>query len=306
MIRLKDILFEQKYPGKIAYGSRGEDVEKIQQALVDLGYDLGSYGDLDDGVDGIFGPETKRAVLQYQKDSFKDAAERTGVVSPSTWSKLFNVKVDADAIEKFEKQISVDSDLSVDNIDASGLNLDKIQFAPIPGTTNYRSGQPTLEQLKYIIQEYNIKNIIRLNGDQGSDPTSRAGGTILSSQERELAESMGVTFYPKSGDHVSAHSGFKKGQGYTKSIKYVQTILDKGHTLIHCRNGADRTGYLVAKYLQDKQGQTDEQKLWNYTTQYNSWCGMQKFFGSGYDKYAHGFIKNLDTEKYRKLCSNRS
>lgn len=185
-------------------------------------------------------------------------------------------------------------------------SLDKIQFAKIPGTTNYRSGQPTLQQLEYIIKEYDIKNIIRLNGNEGNDPTSRAGGTVYTDQERDLAEKLGVTFYPKSGEFVNAHDpwGGKKGKGYVNSIARVKRLLNKGNTLIHCRNGADRTGYLVAKYLQDTQGWNDEQELWNYTIQYNHWCKMGKFIGSGYDKYAQGFIKNLDHEKFKQLCKN--
>lgn len=44
-------------------GSSGTDVEKLQQALVDAGYDVGSSG-----VDGIFGANTAAAVKKYQQD----------------------------------------------------------------------------------------------------------------------------------------------------------------------------------------------------------------------------------------------
>ena len=45
-------------------GSSGSDVKKLQQALVDAGYNVGSTG-----VDGVFGKNTAAAVKQYQKDN---------------------------------------------------------------------------------------------------------------------------------------------------------------------------------------------------------------------------------------------
>lgn len=43
-------------------GSRGEEVKKLQQALKDKGYEINN-------VDGIFGNETKKAVMAFQKDN---------------------------------------------------------------------------------------------------------------------------------------------------------------------------------------------------------------------------------------------
>lgn len=44
-------------------GSRGEDVKKLQQQLINAGYNVGSTG-----ADGIYGKNTAAAVTQYQKD----------------------------------------------------------------------------------------------------------------------------------------------------------------------------------------------------------------------------------------------
>ena len=44
-------------------GSSGSDVKKLQQSLVDAGYDVGSAG-----VDGIYGSATAAAVKKYQQD----------------------------------------------------------------------------------------------------------------------------------------------------------------------------------------------------------------------------------------------
>lgn len=48
-------------------GSRGSQVKKIQQKLVDLGYDLGTSGPNGDGVDGQYGGKTYRAVKKFQE-----------------------------------------------------------------------------------------------------------------------------------------------------------------------------------------------------------------------------------------------
>jgi peptidoglycan hydrolase-like protein with peptidoglycan-binding domain len=55
-------------------------VEAVQQALVNAGYDVGPTG-----VDGIFGRNTKLAVIKYQKDN---GIKQTGNVGPITGGKL--------------------------------------------------------------------------------------------------------------------------------------------------------------------------------------------------------------------------
>jgi peptidoglycan hydrolase-like protein with peptidoglycan-binding domain len=56
-------------------------VEAVQQALVNLGYNLGDTGSNGDGVDGIFGEKTKSAVKKFQtsKDLYSD-----GIVGDNT------------------------------------------------------------------------------------------------------------------------------------------------------------------------------------------------------------------------------
>ena len=62
---------------QIAYGSQGSDVTELQKLLKSNGYDL--------AVDGIFGNETRSAVMNYQKDK-KLAMD--GIVGDQTWSSL--------------------------------------------------------------------------------------------------------------------------------------------------------------------------------------------------------------------------
>ena len=62
-------------------GSRGDDVRRMQESLITLGY-------LDSDADGIFGPKTEAAVLAFQKDNGLDA---TGIVGEGTGNALKNI-----------------------------------------------------------------------------------------------------------------------------------------------------------------------------------------------------------------------
>jgi peptidoglycan hydrolase-like protein with peptidoglycan-binding domain len=61
--------------------SKEQKVKKIQQFLVDNGYDLGDYGDNEDGVDGEYGGLTRKAVKEFQR---KKGLEDDGKVGPKT------------------------------------------------------------------------------------------------------------------------------------------------------------------------------------------------------------------------------
>lgn len=61
-------------------GDRGRKVVDIQAKLSRLGFSLGRTG-----IDGIFGPETERAVRTFQQ---KRNLEVDGVVGPETWHEL--------------------------------------------------------------------------------------------------------------------------------------------------------------------------------------------------------------------------
>lgn len=60
---------------------QSEDVRKVQQRLIELGYSCGKYG-----ADSIFGNSTYNAVIQFQKDLGLSA---DGIVGPKTWAELF-------------------------------------------------------------------------------------------------------------------------------------------------------------------------------------------------------------------------
>ncbi len=64
-------------------GSQGSSVRALQERLGQLGYDVGS-------IDGVFGPRTEAAVLEFQRNRRLDV---DGVVGNQTWQALFGAPI---------------------------------------------------------------------------------------------------------------------------------------------------------------------------------------------------------------------
>ena len=64
----------------IRQGDRGDDVKEMQEILIRKGYNVGSSG-----ADGIFGKNTKAAVMDFQRANGLTA---DGICGPRTWEKL--------------------------------------------------------------------------------------------------------------------------------------------------------------------------------------------------------------------------
>lgn len=70
--------------GNLTIGSRGDEVKKLQQYLIDAGYDIGSYG-----LDGVYGNDTANAVKKYQQDN---GLTVDGIAGNNTLSKLYSTQ----------------------------------------------------------------------------------------------------------------------------------------------------------------------------------------------------------------------
>ena len=174
-------------------------------------------------------------------------------------------------------------------------------FARIPGgKNNFRSDQPSLKELRYIFDKFpRIKYVIRMNGEESTG--------VPIDDERRVSEEYGKKFM-----FMSAHKGYVKGKGYTESLNNMLPYLKKGNTYIHCTHGADRTGYVVAKYLQDIGFRNwNKEQLWDYTIGYNSWHSSKLICkpGSnlGYIKYMEAFYPLPEwcrAQEDRQNCSS--
>lgn len=90
-------------PGPVAdilkTGSKGEKVKEIQERLKELGYYKGE-------IDSNYGPSTKQAVFDFQKDNF---LETDGRIGPNTKKVLFDSNTKKKTVEKDPiKQVDTD------------------------------------------------------------------------------------------------------------------------------------------------------------------------------------------------------
>ena len=88
-------------------GCKGDDVQELQEKLIDLGYDLGSWG-----ADGDFGNDTRNAVEKFQREHNVQPVD--GEVGPDTRA----------AIEKALKEpVKQEEDSDISEIPKAGLHI---------------------------------------------------------------------------------------------------------------------------------------------------------------------------------------
>lgn len=86
---------------ELHYGSEGEDVKILQQNLIALGYDCGSYG-----ADGDFGTATQSAVIAFQETNQLPATGIVDEVTQTRIAELLESSGDADASETLVVPVS--------------------------------------------------------------------------------------------------------------------------------------------------------------------------------------------------------
>ena len=77
--------------GMLHHGiNRHNEVKKLQQALILLGYDLGTDGPNGDGIDGNYGDMTEDAIIQFQTDMGYSQENIDGILGLYTLNGLIN------------------------------------------------------------------------------------------------------------------------------------------------------------------------------------------------------------------------
>jgi len=76
-------MYGTAYQPTLQQGNSGLAVQQLQRRLKDLGFSLPKYG-----VDGKFGNETRKAVMDFQYTYFGIREEVDGIVGPRTWAAL--------------------------------------------------------------------------------------------------------------------------------------------------------------------------------------------------------------------------
>jgi RHS repeat-associated protein len=116
-------------------GSTGDAVKKLQQTLMGLGYDLGSYKD-----DGIFGSKTEQAVLAFQRNS---GITIDGIVGNQTWAAL--------AAEKSRQQSGGNKCDGKTEVSSQGMSNPDAYYSNNPVIFMRESDN---EDLKELVQPY--------------------------------------------------------------------------------------------------------------------------------------------------------
>jgi protein tyrosine/serine phosphatase len=211
------------------------DVVDLQKLLISKGYYIGRFGRNQDGVDGKYGPFTKAGHKAYLES------------------------IPPEKFESVRKNMAQDF---IENVSDSTLK-NEFNFHDIPGGgNNYRSAQIPItikgkDFLGKVIDEYGIKNIIRLNYDLDDGRHKSSHPETKIEDEEKLAEYKGINFK-------------KLKSSNPEHQKIIEDYLKQGNTLIHCAHGADRTGGAVGGYLKNSLGWTTEE-IWKYTNKYNDW-----------------------------------
>lgn len=77
------------------------NVKQYQNKLKQLGYDI--------DIDGVYGPQTKSVVMNFQRDNY---LKIDGIVGPKTWEKLFSIN-EKDTISNITDTPWIDEGLKV-------------------------------------------------------------------------------------------------------------------------------------------------------------------------------------------------
>lgn len=80
----------------LSYGSRGDEVKKLQQSLISAGYDVGTTG-----ADGKYGPKTQAAVKQYQQ---ANGLSVDGIAGKNTQGKLYGATTPSNTQQQTTQQ----------------------------------------------------------------------------------------------------------------------------------------------------------------------------------------------------------
>lgn len=137
----------------------------------------------------------------------------------------------------------------------------------------FRGAQPRHEGLKQL-SRWGIKTIINLGGENSSD-------------EGKAATALGLQYF-----NVPLPSF---GRPTTEQVNKVIALLDDPNNapiFVHCKNGKDRTGTIIACYRIAHEGWTDDQAL-----------AEAKMFGLGRLKFS---MRSFVRDYYREVTAHKN
>lgn len=94
----------EEFDKELGKGANGKGVQKLQSRLKELGYDLGEFGADKNGVDGIFGSYTEKALKKFQEDA---GIAITGVYDKATHANIMQALFGTKEIEESEGVVDI-------------------------------------------------------------------------------------------------------------------------------------------------------------------------------------------------------
>lgn len=135
----------ERDPDELRRGDKNDAVRKLQENLLKLGYDLGTFGDAKNGVDGDFGSKTEAAVKKLQK---ANGLEQTGTTNAETRAALETALAKMNAQPETEtvtpEQTVAPNGTKIITITANSVNA-RVGDSTKYGTTGHLQKGTTLE-----------------------------------------------------------------------------------------------------------------------------------------------------------------
>lgn len=150
--------------------------------------------------------------------------------------------------------ILIPHNLFADEIHISGIKKILDNFHTVEKGALYRSGQLKPNRLKKYIKKNGIKTIINLRGVNSTMQWWQ--------QEKELANKLGVNFY-----NIPFNAGSFSSKKNLYKLLYLYEHAPKP-ILIHCRDGADRSGEAAAIWVLEKQRKNKKEALKQLSLKY--------------------------------------
>jgi predicted chitinase len=175
--------------------SREKKVKKIQKFLISkpYEYDLGDYGENEDGVDGKYGTLTKKAVEKFQRKKGFEEEEIDGLVGPDTAAAMggdiepvFKKKSEMSKSDETEKEDGKEDETEKED-DYSGLKGGKVKLVG-----NFSQEQKN--NIKFMIDYMESKGL--------KDPLAQIGALSVISKECNFIPKSEVPYNTTANSHI--------------------------------------------------------------------------------------------------------
>ncbi|MEW9122747.1 MAG: spore cortex-lytic enzyme [Thermotaleaceae bacterium] len=196
------VFMDSIYARTISWGTRGNDVREVQQKLRNWGYYRGS-------VDGIFGQQTYRAVVDFQR---KNGLKADGIVGAQT-KRALGITTPTPAARGGTAQVN-----ETVRIAQQKLKQWSYYKGAVDGIYGNLTGQA--------IRDFQRKNGLTVDGVIGPQ-TRRALGMPTGAQTAYTPTSRGVTRNDDLRLMAMAINGEARGEPYTGQVAVGAVILNR-------------------------------------------------------------------------------